>query len=96
MPKNCPVHAHPRWRVSGRRTRRISGRRADARHERDHLALRLQALSPLARDRVFWRAAPTALLTNVDLGDELVSLAKSFDSERAVGCLLRSIARKAR
>jgi DNA polymerase-3 subunit delta' len=54
--------------------------------EREHLGLRLQALSSLARDLgVLSSGASRDLLANVDLRGELDALAPSFDSERALG-----------
>ncbi len=54
--------------------------------EREHLGLRLQALSSLARDlSVLSSGASPEWLANLDLRDELDALAKSFDSERALG-----------
>jgi DNA polymerase III subunit delta' len=54
--------------------------------EREHLGLRLQALSSLARDLgVLASGASPHLLANVDLRDELNALSGSFDSQRALG-----------
>jgi DNA polymerase-3 subunit delta' len=64
----------------------IKGGGGSASSEREHLGLRLQALSSLARDLgVLSSGASRDLLANVDLRAELDALAKSFDSERALG-----------
>ena len=64
----------------------VKGGGGPAASERDYLGLRLQALSSLARDLgLLASGANTELLANVDLRDELAALAKSFDSERALG-----------
>ena len=64
----------------------IKGAGGAAASEREHLGLRLQALSSLARDLgVLSSGASRDLVANVDLRDELDALAKSFDSERALG-----------
>jgi DNA polymerase-3 subunit delta' len=64
----------------------IKGGGGAASSEREHLGLRLQALSSLARDLgVLSSGASRDLVANVDLRDELEALAKSFDSERALG-----------
>jgi DNA polymerase III subunit delta' len=53
--------------------------------EREHLGLRLQALSSLARDLGLLASGASAdLLANADLRDQLGTLAKSFDGERAL------------
>jgi DNA polymerase-3 subunit delta' len=53
--------------------------------EREYLALRLQALSSLARDLgLLASGADSHLLANVDLRDELAALATSFDGPRAL------------
>jgi DNA polymerase-3 subunit delta' len=54
--------------------------------EREHLGIRLQTLSSLARDLGLLAAGgDVALLANLDLRDELNALSRSFDSERALG-----------
>jgi DNA polymerase-3 subunit delta' len=74
----------PRTRVERGKDLVKSG--GPAASERDHLGRRLQALSSLARDLgLLATGANTALLANVDLRDELAGLAKSFDTERALG-----------
>ena len=63
----------------------LKGGGGPAASEREHLGLRLQALSSLARDLgVLSTGASRELLANVDLRDELDALAPSFDSERAL------------
>jgi DNA polymerase-3 subunit delta' len=64
----------------------VKGGGGPAASERDHLGLRLQALSSLARDLGLLASGANAeLLANVDRRDELDALASSFDSERALG-----------
>ena len=54
--------------------------------ERDYLALRLEALSSLARDLgLLASGADSRLIANGDLRDELAALAKSYDGERVIG-----------
>jgi DNA polymerase III subunit delta' len=63
----------------------VKGGGATAFSEREYLGARLQALSSLVRDLgILATGADTRMLANVDLGAELESLAKSFDSERAI------------
>jgi DNA polymerase-3 subunit delta' len=53
--------------------------------ERGHLGVQLQALASIVRDLgVLSTGADVMLLANIDLRDELASLAKSFDSHRAI------------
>jgi DNA polymerase III subunit delta' len=53
--------------------------------EREYLSVRLQALASVVRDLgLLATGADVRLLANVDLRAELETLAKSFDSERAV------------
>jgi DNA polymerase-3 subunit delta' len=63
----------------------VKGGGGPASAERDHLGLRLQALSSLARDLgLLTSGANAVLLANVDLRDELDALAGSFDADRAL------------
>jgi DNA polymerase-3 subunit delta' len=53
--------------------------------EREHLTLRLQTLSSLARDLgLLASGADAALLANIDRRDELDALARTFDASRAL------------
>jgi DNA polymerase-3 subunit delta' len=64
----------------------IKGGSGPAASEREHLGMRLQALSSIARDLgLLTSGADARLLVNIDRRDELDALATSFDSERALG-----------
>jgi hypothetical protein len=74
-----------RTRIEGAKNL-VKGGGGPAASEREHLGLRLETLSSLARDLgLFASGADMRLLANADLHEELNTLSRSFGSERALG-----------